>query len=131
MVKKVFSIIGSLGITVVLFLRVVNAKSLDEVVVIGALALFTGAIALYLLFTSSSKGEELFYKKKYRKDNVAVYYKTILALLVLMEIFLYFTPLDKHLFEIPKTVLMLFFFVGITILCILLYRKKRGQPRIK
>lgn len=125
MVKSLLSIAGSIVITVVLAFRVVNANSFDEVIVIGGLALFTGVVALYLLFTSFSKNAKLSYGKTSIKKTVTHYYVTMIALLILMEIFLYFAPLDNQLLEIPKAILMLFFLVGIVVLSVLLYSQKK------
>jgi len=127
MIKSLFSVISSIVITILLFIRLVNAASFSEIVVIGSLAFFTGLTSLYLLFEKRIKSGNLYLKNICGENQVVTYYVATIIMLLLLEIFLIFIPIEGYIFKILKIFLMSFFLAGISALSVLIYydRKKK------
>jgi hypothetical protein len=123
--KSFFSLVSSIIITVLLFIRLINATSFEEIMVIGFLTVLCCFFTFYLLFEKRIKSKILFSKRLSKKHDHISYYIVLIVIMILIEILFIFNPLNNYIFEILKRILMAFFFAGIIILSIRVYYEKR------
>ena len=123
--KSFFSLVSSIIITVLLFIRLINATSFEEIMVIGFLTVLCCFFTFYLLFEKRIKSKTLFSKKLSKKHDHISYYIVLIVIMILFEILFIFNPLNNYIFELLKRILMAFFFAGIIILSIRVYYEKR------